>query len=256
MIKNNNTKDQDPSEFDAYQEAHVPLFEAIYGENLISLGGTAAIDNMFNDLNITGLTALDIGFGLGGVAFHLAEKYKMKISGIEVNPWMVQYAEMHAPKAVTHLLTFNTYDAAGNFPYKPESFDLVYSKGVLNHIADKNNLFQQIHAVLKPSGLFVIADWIFPQATTESSAPLVCETKESYERVLTHNGFKEITFRNDSELFLDYTRKILSNLVISQEFIEQKYGQEIFSMIWNQHEELIDKITQLQKLAVRIITKK
>ena len=35
-----------------YTLQNAPLDEAIFGKNLISLGGTDAIDNMFSDINI------------------------------------------------------------------------------------------------------------------------------------------------------------------------------------------------------------
>lgn len=243
-------------ESDPYQPDSVPLFEAIYGKNLISLGGLSAIDNMFDDLNIKGLKALDLGFGLGGVAFYLAEKFQMTVFGIEVHPWMAQYAKDHAPKNVIDMLKFDTYHTDGSIPCRPETFDLAYSKGVLNHVSDKDSLFRQIHAVLKPSSLFVIVDWIFPYGTTESLAPLVCETKESYEHVLISVGFGEISFRDDSKFFLDYTKELLKNLTRNRDFIENRYGQEIFSTIWKQHEELIDNINRHQKFAVRIVAQK
>ena len=189
-----NEKATSSAEYDPYQPDEIPLFEAIYGKNLISLGGLAAIDNMFSDLNIRGLKALDIGFGLGGVAFYLAEKYEMTVAGIEIHPWMVQYAKDHAPENLADNLAFDTYTANGELPYAPETFDLVYSKGVLNHVSDKTSLFNQIYTVLKSNGLFVIADWIFPQGAAENLAPLVCETKESYEQVLMNAGFSEVTF--------------------------------------------------------------
>ncbi len=241
---------------DPYHPDNVPLYEAIYGKNLISLGGIAAIDNMFSDLNLNGLKALDIGFGLGGVAYHLVEKYKMEVAGIEIHPWMVQYANEHAPSSLSNSLEFHTYNSNGYLPYSPETFDLVYSKGVLNHVANKVSLFKQINTVLKPNGLFVIADWIFPKATTDSSAPLVCETKESYEQVLLDTGFSEISFRDDSKLFLNYAKKLLTRLSNNQVFIKQKYGEELFLIIRKQHEELIEKIQQHQKMATRIVAKK
>jgi 2-polyprenyl-3-methyl-5-hydroxy-6-metoxy-1,4-benzoquinol methylase len=252
----NNKKNTVSVEMDPYQPESIPLFEALYGKNLISLGGLAAVDNMFKGVNIQGLKALDLGFGLGGVAFYLAEKYQMNIVGIEVPFWMVQYAQDHIPKNLSHLLEFKTYNSRGEIPYKPEAFDLVYSKGVLNHVADKQNLFRQIHTVLKPKGLFVIADWIFPSKTLESNAPLICETKESYTLALTHAGFGEIDFRDDSQLFLDYAKQLLINLGNSREFIEQKYDSELFSIIWKQHEALIDTINRNEKFAVRISARK
>lgn len=251
-MKNNSHKITDS---DPYQPNNIPLYEAIYGKNLISLGGLPAIDNMFSDLYIQGLKALDLGFGLGGVAYYLAEKYKMKISGIEIHPWMVEYARDHIPTNLSDALEFHTYDN-GNFLYKTEAFDLVYSKGVLNHVTDKAGLFKQVNAALKPGGLFVIADWIFPKATTDNTAPLVCETKESYEQVLLDTGFSEINFRDDSKLFLNYVKELLKNMVNNRDFIKQKYGEELFLIIQKQHEELIEKIQKHQKIATRIVAKK
>ena len=251
-----NNKENELAEFDPYQPNSISLFEALYGKNLISLGGLAAIDNMFTDLNLIGLKALDLGFGLGGVAFYLAEKYKMNIAGIEVHPWMVEYAIEHTPAGLSNSLGFNTYNSIGQLPYKPETFDLVYSKGVLNHVADKASLFHQINSVLKPYGLFVIADWIYPEAIIESSAPLVCETKESYEQILLDSGFSEISFRNDSKLFFHYAKELLIRMANNQTFIKQKYGEELFISIQKQHLELIEKIQQYQKSATRIVAKK
>lgn len=252
-MKNNNHKITDS---DPYQPNNIPLYEAIYGKNLISLGGLEAIDNMFSDLNIRELKALDLGFGLGGVAFYLAEKYKMKITGIEIHPWMVKYAINNAPANLSNSLEFHTYTSDDNFPFNSEIFDLVYSKGVLNHVADKANLFKKVANVLKPNGLFVIADWIFPKTTIDSVVPLVCETKESYERVLVATGFSEINFRDDSKSFFTYARKLLNKLANNQDLIKQKYGEELFLTLQKQHEELIDKIQQHQKMATRIVAKK
>jgi len=154
------------------------------------------------------------------------------------------------------MLKFDNYNENGELPYQPESFDLVYSKGVLNHVLDKNNLFRQIHDVLKPGGLLIIADWIFPDTISDNIAPLVSETKKSYTQVLTENGFVEIEFRDDSNLFLCYAKEFLINLRKNQKLIEHKYDHDLFSTIWNQHEELIEKITHHDKYATRIVAKK
>ena len=116
--------------------------KALKSVTLGIIGGLAAIDNMFSDLNIRDLKALDIGFGIGGVAFYLAEKYKMKVTGIEIYPWMVEYARTHTPISLLNSLEFHTYNNNGSLPYDPETFDLVYSKGVLNHVADKVSLMK------------------------------------------------------------------------------------------------------------------
>lgn len=239
-----------------YCPENIALFEAIYGKNLISLGGFAAVDNMFSDLNIRGLTALDLGFGLGGVVFYLAEAYQMEIAGVEIHSWMVKHAQMHAPPTVTHSLQFDVYNVQGEIPFAAKSFDLVYSKGVLNHVKDKDALFRQVNLVLKPKGLFVIADWIFTQSKTDNTGPLVKETRKSYLHALESTGFSDINFRDDSKIFLCYIKLLQKNLTNRREYIEQKYGKEIFSTLWKEHQNLIEEINYARKFAVRIVAKK
>lgn len=239
-----------------YQLKNVPLYEAIYGKNLISLGGLEAIDNMFSDLNLKKMKALDVGFGIGGVAFYLAKKYHIEIKGIEVHAWMVEYATTHAPKEIAHLLEFAIYNQAGEIPFKDESFDLVYSKGVLNHVLDKYSLFQQINRVLKINGLFVIADWIYPEAIQNYTSPLVCETEASYREVLEKAGFININFRDDSSIFAVYVKKIIENIVTQQEFLKKEYGQKFFSEILSDQQQLLADIIHKRKFAIRIVAYK
>ena len=240
-----------------YTIENVPLFEALYGKHLISLGGTAAIDNMFSDLSIKkGLKALDVGFGLGGVAYYLAQKYQINISGVELHPWMVQYAQANAPHNLSQRLKFDVYDEKRRIPFAAESFDVVYSKGVLNHVKDKETLFSQINSLLKQNGLFVIADWIYPEAKANNPDPMVYETQESYQQVLHNTGFKDIEFRNDSEIFLSYVKSLLENIKKQQNNIKQAFSKEIFSTLWNQHQDMMEDIKHQRKIATRILAKK
>lgn len=236
---------------DIYILKDVPLYEALYGSKLISLGGLAAIDNMFSDINLTNLKLLDIGFGLGGVAFYLAQKYHLDVSGVEVHPWMVEYALQHSPKAIAHLLKFAVYNAAGEIPFDAGSFDLVYSKGVLNHVHDKLPLFLQINKVIKTSGLFVIADWIYPEYKKDSE-PLAKESLTTYRNVLEEAGFININFRDDSSIFLEYVQTFLENISKRKEFIIKEFGEEMLVEILKNHQELLEEIETGRKMAVRI----
>jgi ubiquinone/menaquinone biosynthesis C-methylase UbiE len=239
-----------------YQPANVALFEAIYGKNLISLGGVAAIDNMFSDIDLNKIKkVVDIGFGLGGVAFYLAEKYLFEISGIEIHPWMAEYATSHAPTKIVHKLQFMVYNQAGEIPLPLTEFDLAYSKGVFNHVQNKEKLLGKIHQLLKPQGLLVIADWIYPEVSIADENGLIHETKSSYEAVLNKAGFQNIEFRNDSEQFSIYVKDLLHNITIRQKYIEDNFGTTIFSTIKNDHQKLLSELQKKQKFAIGITAK-
>ena len=244
--------DQDP-----YQPQNIELFEALYGKHLISLGGIPSIDNMFSDIKLNHNTqALDIGFGIGGVAYYLAEKYSLNISGVEIYPWMAEYATKNTPPKIAQQLNFKCYLDNGDMPFNPNSFDIAYSKGVLNHVKNKTALFKQIHAKLKPDGLLIIADWIYPAEMPNQTGPLVCETKTSYEQTLIRAGFKTISFRDDSSQFLIYVQEFLDNLEVQRAYIEEKFGKELFTELKDDHEQLLQNIQAKNKIATRITAKK
>jgi SAM-dependent methyltransferase len=47
------------------------------------------------------------------------------------------------------------FDIQNRFPLEDSSFDAAVSMNVLEHIFDFHNVFQEVHRVLKPGGLFV-----------------------------------------------------------------------------------------------------
>lgn len=241
---------------DPYTPENIPLYEKIFGENLISLGGTAAIENMFSDVNLIGLKLLDIGFGLGGVAYYLAQTRHVQVSGVEVPAWMAEHAENHAPKDIANLLNFCSYDPSGSLPFESEFFDLAYSKGVFNHIKDKSHLVSEVNRVLKNDGQLVIADWLHTTYEASDASPLVKETKETYEKVLQECGFSDINFRDDSNSFISYVNSLLDSLSENKSSIEEEYGKEMCDTISTDYQQLIEDINLKNKFAVRITARK
>lgn len=242
-------------ESDPYTLVNVPLFQMLYGDNLISLGGHAAIESMFSGIQLNQSKALDVGFGLGGVAVYLAEHYQMEVAGVEVHPWMADYARKNAPKEIASRLKFSTYDANGSIPHDVNTFDIVYSKGVLNHISDKASLFKEIARVLKPNGLFVITDWLIPGQNRKILTPLIYETENSYKFFLENAQFNDIQFRDDSLAFINYVKLFIENLDQQQADFENNFDKELWLNIRQTHEALLHELKQGTKLAMRIIAK-
>jgi ubiquinone/menaquinone biosynthesis C-methylase UbiE len=145
-----------------YSEDYCLFLEAAYNEGMMSEGGATAVERMFTNIDTQNKKILDIGFGLGGVAFYLAEKYNAFVTGIEINPWMVEEATRRTPTHLKSRVKFVCYNKPPLLPFSETSFDIVLSKGVLTHVREKLPLFKEIFRVLANDGILVIDDWLSP----------------------------------------------------------------------------------------------
>jgi len=100
-----------------------------------------------------GLKVLEIGCGLGTDGAQFAEA-GADYTGVDLTEAAVELARRR------FLLfdlpgTFQTADAE-NLSFPDESFDLVYSHGVLHHTPETGKAIQEIHRVLRPRGRAVV----------------------------------------------------------------------------------------------------
>jgi|688.fasta_scaffold16661_3 ubiquinone/menaquinone biosynthesis C-methylase UbiE len=205
-----------------YTPSYCMELEAAYGTGMMSEGGREGIEHMFEQIPLNGKKALDIGCGLGGVAFYLAGKYKMHITGLEVNPWMVKESQKRIPEVLRGHVDFILSQSNAHWPFNEESFDLLYSKGVLTHIEIKDELFQECFRVSKPGGLFVITDWLssdtkkwgenIAKLVELEKIPFYPESESGYIELLNQSGFDVISVRDDSSVYETYNRDIAKSL--------------------------------------------
>ncbi len=212
-----------------YQLENVPLFEAIYGPGLISLGGYQAVKRMFHGIQLQDKSLLDIGSGIGGMAYFLAQHYHSKVTGLEIHPWMAEYARKNAPPKIQNRVHFISYSGSESIPLATETMDIVYSKGVLTNIEDKKPLLKDLKRILKPSGSLVFIDWLSTQKPTNEILPLGDmsrkETAESYKDLLVEANFLTIDFIDVTAEYLDYVNELGVLLASTQHKIT--YGQII-----------------------------
>lgn len=211
---------------DIYIPENVPIFEAIYGKGLISLGGNPAIDNLFKNLSLEGKHLLDIGSGIGGMAHYLAQRYNCHVTGLEVQPWMSEYALSKTPKEIASRTNFISYSGIEPIPLADNSIDIICSKGVLTNIENKRFLFNNIFRVLKPKGIFRVVDWL----SSPQKGPLKeklhlgdfsnKETQDTYTNFLKSAGFKKIQFDDVTKEYLTYIEDYHQRLS-SQSHIDQ-----------------------------------
>lgn len=206
-----------------YSKDYCLLLEAAYGSHMMSEGGEAAIERMFSKEDLYNKKILDIGFGLGGVAFYLAEKYQSQVSGVEINPWMVEEATRRISPHLKKQVHFSEYHPEKMLPFGNDNFDIVFSKGVLTHLKDKKNLFLEIKRILKPGAVLIIDDWLSPkkdhwcdrlkQMCETEGLTLYAETENNYKNLLREVGFFDIEMRDENANYYQYNMDIVNHLI-------------------------------------------
>jgi ubiquinone/menaquinone biosynthesis C-methylase UbiE len=97
-----------------------------------------------------GARLLEVGCGMGTDLLQFA-RGGARCTGVDLTPRSVEITRHR----------FKLYGADGNFmisdgehlPFRSESFDVVYSNGVLHHTPDTAGAIREVHRVLRPGGV-------------------------------------------------------------------------------------------------------
>jgi SAM-dependent methyltransferase len=97
-----------------------------------------------------GARLLEVGCGMGTDLLQFA-RGGARCTGVDLTPRSVEITRHR----------FKLYGAEGNFmisdgerlPFRSESFDVVYSNGVLHHTPDTAGSIREVHRVLRPGGI-------------------------------------------------------------------------------------------------------
>jgi len=96
-----------------------------------------------------GARLLEVGCGMGTDLLQFA-RAGASVTGVDLTPRSIQISQQH----------FAVYGASGDFaisdaehlPFANESFDVVYSNGVLHHTPDTAGAVREVHRVLRSNG--------------------------------------------------------------------------------------------------------
>jgi SAM-dependent methyltransferase len=121
--------------------------------------GVQEIGGMMRDVRALGYprrtdAALDFGCGVGRLTFALADWFD-EVTGVDIAPSMLETARRYAPAHGRCRFVLNAGSDLGQFP--SETFDLVYSRIVLQHIpaAAARRYIAEFIRVLRPQGIAV-----------------------------------------------------------------------------------------------------
>ncbi len=113
-----------------------------------------ALKTGFSPEDLQGKTVLDVGCGMGRFA-EVASSWGARVVGVDLSVAAEAAQRNLGDRANTAFLQADVFD----LPLRPESFDLIYSIGVLHHTPDTRAAFARLPRLLRPGGR--IAIWVY-----------------------------------------------------------------------------------------------
>lgn len=193
-----------------YSKAFTDALQYMWGEGFLSPGGPEEVGRMLDGIDLAGLRVLDIGSGVGGVDALLVTRHGAgAVVGIDVEAQLIEQAEaLIAAKDLSDRVSFQLVEP-GPLPFDDGSFDVVFSKDAMVHIAGKGALYRDVLRVLRPGGWFAAADWLW--AAAAGTSPVVRDwlaggplkfaftTPKEAEEQLRVAGFAQVSVIDRSE---------------------------------------------------------
>jgi tocopherol O-methyltransferase len=107
-----------------------------------------------------GASVLDIGCGLGGSAFWLADQFDCKLTGLTISPVQARMANKKAKRlGLSDRVQFEVQDA-NHWQPQPESVDMVWIMESSEHFRDKKGFFKRCASALKAGGTLAVCAWL------------------------------------------------------------------------------------------------
>jgi len=146
----------DPDTYLDNMLAEIAAYPELQDET-VAAGGGVAVERM-----------LELGIGTGETARRMLDRHPgARLTAIDSSPEMLERARSAFPAA--DLRASRLED-----PLPEGPFDLVYSTLVVHHLdgAGKRDLFERIARVIRPGGVFVLADVVVPDDPADVVTPI------------------------------------------------------------------------------------
>lgn len=120
-----------------------------------------------------GMRILDAGCGSGSMAREIARAApKANVVGVDLRDQYIDYARRRAVKASLQNVSFEVGDVR-KLPFSNDSFDIVWTKYLLQWVAEPVQAMREFARVLKPGGLAISANFDGFAVTHEPPDPAI-----------------------------------------------------------------------------------
>ncbi|CAF0810541.1 unnamed protein product [Rotaria sordida] len=232
-----------------YSTRGVLSYERIFGSGFVSTGGPDTTKEFVESFNLkSDQHVLDVGCGIGGGDFYMAETYGCSVIGVDLSTNMVSiaYERLMSMSANKLKVSFEIGDVL-HHEFKANSFDVVYSRDTILHIADKMSLFSRLYGWLKPGGQLFISDyacapkneWSKEFEDYVSQRRYVLLTVPEYGKLLESVGFKNVNAQDATDKFVECLKMELTRIEsIKDDFIREFSSDDYDHLIEGWHKKL------------------
>jgi len=224
-----------------YSRKGILRYERIFGRTFVSVGGRTTTSEFTAMLDLKpGMKILDIGCGIGGSAFYMAETYGVDVHGLDLATNMVAIAQDYRSEMdpeVKHRVQFYVEDAT-TMAYPKDFYDVVYSRDAIMHIKDKENIYKKILYTLKPGGKLMVSDYCWgdqehKQQFTEYVAQrdYQLHTVQGYGKILEKAGFSEVVAADKTQLMVDIMKMEMEKFAAMKDKFVAEFSLEDYEWI-------------------------
>jgi len=225
-------------EANRYSRRSLERSEAIYGPDSQSPGGLVAVAEFSRKLDLRpGMRVLDLGSGLGGAAFHLAQTYAAQVVGVDASADCVTLSRERAAARGIANVRFEHADIC-SVDFADGSFDLVWSRDVVACIADKARVFGNAYRWLGPDGRLFVTDFCRrsgPLSEEFRSYVEVCgyhlQDLSDYVATLEAAGFRQIEAQDLTHSLAAWMRRERDALLRRRAEFCERFGASDFEVM-------------------------
>jgi len=162
-----------------------------------------------------GMHVLDVGGGLGGAARALAHQLGCRVTVLDFSEEYCRVGEdLTARTGLRDQVTFKHGNAL-DLPFPDESFNAVWTQHSSMNIEDKEQLYQQIHRVLRRGGRLALHEIMagsnapihFPVPWARDSSMNFLRPAHAVRTLIGQVGFKEVAWVDVSASSLEWFRE-------------------------------------------------
>lgn len=224
--------------YSRYNADSILRSEFIYGTGYHGPGGDRTMEAFVTGIEKSlspGNRVVELGCGLGGPANFLANKYDVKVTGIDISPDMI--AECKARQASQNAnVDFVCASMADASLFESSSVDLVWTRDAILYL-DVDLKRETVDAVakwLKPKAQFMIGDfgccapssqpWSagFREYVTSSAMTVI--DLDTYTELIQESGKLEVTSVEDrTDAFVKYNKQDLEAFINRRDEFEARF---------------------------------